>query len=149
MANLPSVEAILNQVLSDATTAISNQLKQTAVLAALELRNSALSVLGGQRSGRRYLIPGTHTFYTASAPGEAPAVRTGALRLGWTPSFRVEPSLTGFRVIASISLGGPPIKYAPILDPSISGGSEGGLNRPFVKRIQMDALPRIQKLIHG
>lgn len=37
--------------------------------------------LAGQRSGIRYKVPGTKgTYYTASAPGEPPAVRLGDLR---------------------------------------------------------------------
>ena len=37
--------------------------------------------LTGQRTGRVYRVPGTETAtYTASAPGESPAVLTGALR---------------------------------------------------------------------
>lgn len=36
--------------------------------------------LAGDRSGRIYRIPGTRKTYTASAPGEPPASRTGELR---------------------------------------------------------------------
>jgi len=35
--------------------------------------------LSGPRTGRRYRIPGTKAMYTASAPGEPPARRTGQL----------------------------------------------------------------------
>lgn len=37
------------------------------------------SILRGTKSGRRYRVPGTSRFYTASAPGQAPAPRTGDL----------------------------------------------------------------------
>lgn len=57
--------------------------KSCAVKAANQLRNAALSVLRGQRHGRHYKKPGTKTYYTASAPGEPPAVRTGMLRMSW------------------------------------------------------------------
>ena len=43
--------------------------------------------LTGSRSGRTYLVPGTKKTYTASAPGEAPASRTGVLRTGYR--FRI------------------------------------------------------------
>ena len=46
-----------------------------------ELRNAALHVLRGKRSGRLYRVPNTKQKYRASAPGEPPAARTGAFRL--------------------------------------------------------------------
>ena len=44
------------------------------------IRGQTLITLSGNRSGRTYLVPGTHKTYTASAPGEAPAQATGELR---------------------------------------------------------------------
>lgn len=48
--------------------------------AANEGRTQTVKNLTGARHGRRYRVPGTGVYYTASAPGEFPAVRTGALR---------------------------------------------------------------------
>ncbi len=45
-----------------------------------EVRNTTLETLSGARHGRTYTVPGTHTTYTASAPGEAPATATASLR---------------------------------------------------------------------
>jgi hypothetical protein len=39
----------------------------------------------GPRTGEQYYVPGTRTLYTASAPGEHPAVREGVLRDSWKP----------------------------------------------------------------
>ena len=47
------------------------------------IRNAELEVLRGKRSGRVYRKPHTKSHYTASAPGEPPARRTGNLRLNW------------------------------------------------------------------
>jgi hypothetical protein len=44
------------------------------------VRTQTLETLSGSRSGRQYKIPGTQRYYTASAPGEAPAQRLGELR---------------------------------------------------------------------
>lgn len=52
------------------------------------LRNAELDVLKGTRSGRVYRKPYSKATYTASAPGEAPARRTGALRLNWNGAVR-------------------------------------------------------------
>lgn len=49
-------------------------------LAAVFLKGQVKRKLSGGRSGRVYRVPGTKTLYTASAPGEAPASRTGTLR---------------------------------------------------------------------
>lgn len=55
--------------------------KKRNLLAASEFaRNELIKKLSGYRSGQTYLVPGTNTTYTASAPGEAPASRTGQLK---------------------------------------------------------------------
>jgi hypothetical protein len=52
-----------------------------ALLAACNVgRNQVVQNISGARSGIVYLVPGTKTAYTASAPGEYPAVATGRLR---------------------------------------------------------------------
>lgn len=95
----PSLEEIAKTV----TTEVKQQMERRSYLAANELRNSALMVLRGQRSGRRYKVPGTFRrqrdkvtgkmrngrYYTASAPGEPPAVRTGTFRNSWQPEAHV------------------------------------------------------------
>lgn len=51
------------------------------LLKALVVWNSELMrVLSGQRSGKIYRVPFTKKKYTASAPGEAPASRTGTAK---------------------------------------------------------------------
>lgn len=45
-----------------------------------------IASMTGQKSGRIYKIPGTGRRYQASAPGQAPAVRTGFLRTSITIS---------------------------------------------------------------
>lgn len=73
----------LGQRLEHLRQIVQAELAWRAQEASQILRNAALRVLRGQRSGRRYRIPGTTRYYTASAPGEPPAVRTGAFRLSW------------------------------------------------------------------
>lgn len=54
---------------------------RTRVYAASEyFRDALVKKLSGSRSGRSYRVPGTSTTYTASAPGQPPAVATGRLR---------------------------------------------------------------------
>ncbi len=44
-----------------------------------EVRNTTLETLSGQRSGRIYYVPGTKRKYTASSPGEPPAIASSDL----------------------------------------------------------------------
>ena len=88
----------LSGISSKVVNQVNAELPARAAAASQELRNASLEVLRGQRSGKRYIVPGTgrvkynkknHTGtisykrYTASAPGEPPAVRTGTLRRNW------------------------------------------------------------------
>lgn len=69
-------ESNLSVVLRDV-----DKLNQKAIVqAGNHLRNAWLDKLTGSRTGRTYIVPGTSVTYTASAPGEAPASRTGRLR---------------------------------------------------------------------
>ena len=64
-------------------TRIKTQLPERANQVAIELRNSELKINSGPRSGRTYVRYGR--VHTASAPGEPPAVDTGAFRNSWQP----------------------------------------------------------------
>ena len=93
----------LQQVVEGITEQIQHEMESRSYRAANELRNASQLVLRGQRSGRRYKVPGTYRrqrdkvsgkmkngrYYTASAPGEPPAVRTGIFRMSWQPTARV------------------------------------------------------------
>ena len=75
----------LSGIAAKAMAAVERELPSRAFRASNELRNAALEVLGGGRSGRTYRKPGGGT-YQASAPGEPPAARTGTLRNSWRPT---------------------------------------------------------------
>ena len=76
----------LDRCVDDVVENIKRQVESRSYRVANELRNSALIILRGQRGGRRYRVPGTRSYYTASAPGEPPAVRTGTFRNSWQPT---------------------------------------------------------------
>ena len=54
--------------------------------AAVHLASETKVTLAGNRTGRRYKLPGRKRSYRASAPGEPPAVRFGGLRASITAS---------------------------------------------------------------
>ena len=78
--NLNQLEAEMQARIQQAVKDTNTQAKSCAVRASNELRNAALNVLRGQRRGRVYKKPHSKATYTASAPGEPPAVRTGMRR---------------------------------------------------------------------
>lgn len=122
-----SIEEIARKV----ATEIPRQMAGRAHRASNVLRNSALEVLRGQRSGRMY---GSHQ---ASAPGEPPANWTGTFRLSW--QARTYAAGTTFK--SSIETG---VRYAGWLENGTPGGQMAP--RPHHERIQEDALPEIMRI---
>jgi len=62
------------------TIAVNAASLKALIAAADQGRNQTVQNLSGSRSGVQYRVPGTSRMYTASAPGEYPAVATGNLR---------------------------------------------------------------------
>ena len=128
-----SIEVIADKIASD----IPKQMASRAYRASNELRNSALTILRGQGSGRVYRVPGTSKTYTASAPGEVPAKRTGAFRLSWQTETQVGSTTFKSRIKSGI-------KYAYWLENGTPGGQMAP--RPHHKKIQDHALPNIVRI---
>jgi hypothetical protein len=124
---------------------IQQEVASRTYRASNELRNAALFVLRGQRSGRMYRIPGTKVDYRASAPGEAPAVRTGIFRLSWGTRVHVEKKDTKYRCVASIESNVKVGKY--ILGDLLEDGTRRMKPRPYKNPTKERATPKI-KLIY-
>lgn len=122
------VESVNSQAVSRGTQAVN------------ALRNAELEVLKGQRSGRVYRKPHSKAGYTASAPGEPPARRTGNLRLHWNGKvIKERTSGGGLNITAELESQEP---YAGILE----HGSRRMAPRPFVEKIKEKAMPEIKKI---
>lgn len=126
-----SIEEIVEKIVND----INLQLPDRAYRGANELRNSAISILRGQGGGRTYKVGGKS--YTASAPGEVPAVRTGAFRASWQPHTYA----FGNSYISRIKTG---IFYAGWLEEGTPGGQMAP--RPHHDKIQEHAKPSIIRI---
>lgn len=148
----PEIDKIVDQ--------INHEAKSRAFRAANELRNAALNVLRGQRSGRVYKRPFSSSRYTASAPGEPPAARTGNLRLSWKTRTGSEIAGSSLTVRPAIVTD---VKYAPILEKGFDGEvqktkklKKGGTKtisyhltiepRPFEEPIIEAAKPKIKQI---
>lgn len=120
---------------------INKTVVSRGVRAVNAIRNAELEVLKGQRSGKKYRKPFTKkATYTASAPGEAPARRTGNLRLHWNGQVKSSSASDG-GVVVSAELESQEI-YAGILD----RGTSKMAARPFAEKIKEKAMPEIQRI---
>lgn len=125
-AKVREMKASVNQqVLSRGTRAVN------------QLRNAELEVLNGQRSGRVYRKYPFKSTYTASAPGEPPARRTGNLRLHWSGDVKGG----GDEITIELESGE---FYADYME----HGTPGGMikPRPFVDKITEKAMPSIKSI---
>lgn len=148
----PSLEEIAQTV----TTTIRHQMESRSYRAANELRNSALIVLRGQRTGRRYKVPGTYRrqrdkatgkmrngrYYTASAPGEPPAVRTGTFRNSWQPEAYAAFGSYISRISSDVRTDNGQHNLGEILEK----GTSRMAPRPHHDRILKHAEPQIFKI---
>ena len=116
VSNLPAVTVALGVA------------SEKALIAAADVgRNKTVENLAGSRSGRTYRVPGTSVNYTASAPGEYPAVATGNLR------NRIERKVVNTSEVQV----GTAVEYGLTLEKG--GPSKGG--RPWLKRSLDEAKP--------
>lgn len=105
------------------------------------IRNAELEVLRGKRSGRVYRKPHTKSHYTASAPGEPPARRTGNLRLNWNGTVESSSTGSGLRVTAVLE---SQERHSTHLE----NGTRRMAPRPFKQPISEKAMPEIERIYH-
>ena len=148
-----SIGAAIKIKVSEIKADVNRQVRSRGVRAVNALRNAELKIMKGQRSGRKYRKPYTGSktreerkksgykprMYTASAPGEAPARRTGTLRLHWNGDVETRDTSSGTEVIAVLESGE---KYAAMLE----NGTSNMAPRPFMEKIKAEAMPEIKKI---
>ena len=119
---------------------INRKVISRGVRAVNAMRNAELEVLKGQRSGRVYRKPFSRATYTASAPGESPARRTGNLRMHWNGQVNSKSSSSGgVAIVAELE---SQESYAAHLE----NGTSRMAPRPFVEKIKQEATPEIRKI---
>lgn len=140
---------------------IETQLPARTYSAANELNNAVMYVLSGQRSGRRYKVPGTYrrqrdkatgkmangVYYTASAPGEAPANRTGLFRLSFKRKAYSEPAGNS-TVYHAITESAARVPNGQLLGDIMEDGTRSGriAPRPFKQPTIDRAMPKVRAI---
>ena len=135
---------VIGKTISVTLKGIEKEVANRAYRASNELRNASLHVLRGQRSGRRYKVPYTKRHYTASAPGEPPAVRTGIFRLSWGTRVHVEKIGNKFKAVSIIesNVRAGPYLLGDILEEGIKRISP----RPYKQEIRDRAATKIRDI---
>jgi len=134
--NFQEIEREFKIAVEDMVRESDSKAQRCAVRAANAMRNAALNVLRGQRSGKVYKKPYSQATYTASAPGEPPAVRTGTLRISW--GIKAEHKGQG-KITVGIYTRVP---YAELLEKGTSRVSA----RPYKDAIIEKAKPQIKRI---
>lgn len=147
----------VDKAIEEAVEDIKKQVEARSYTAANELRSSALTILRGARSGRRYKVPGTYRrqrdkvsgkmkngrYYTASAPGEPPAMRLGHFRRSWQPTALKEGTTYISRIESDLQVGD---KKKYLLGEILEEGTSRMAPRPHHEKILKHAEPKIVRI---
>lgn len=120
---------------------VEKQVASRAERAAHVIRKYELSVLSNnpKRSGKVYRKPASNKTYTASAPGEPPALRTGDLRRSFRPLAKSEIVQSAKHYTPGIRTD---VNYAPFLEDGTSRISP----RPYAEEIKQKAFPEVKAI---
>lgn len=139
---MSTINLSLEGCCEEAVGAIRHQVEMRTYRASNELRNAALLVLRGSRGGRRYRVPGTRRYYSASLPGQPPAVRTGHFRSSW----QAAPLVAGDTYTARIQSQARTDNGRYLLGEILEGGTSKMAPRLHHDRIREKALPQIRNI---
>lgn len=138
-ASVTFQKAILSQL-----SGLEKQLVARGYTASHYLRTSSLKVLSGTRSGKVYKKPNTQATYIASAPGEAPASRTGAFRLSWDTHCTLERTGKNYHVTAGVHSG--MMAGGHLLGDLLENGTSKMAPRPYKEAVIKGAESQIKAL---
>lgn len=156
-----SAGAAVEAVIKEQVEEINRKVLARGERAVSALRSAEMQVLEGERSGKVYKKPGTYgstpskdtrkllgdyghklrggQLYRASAPGEAPARRTGNLRMHWKRSVKKRKAAGRYVSVVAVLESKEPYAY------DLEKG-KGMAPRPFVDKIKSKAEPEIRKI---
>lgn len=149
MADVENLYSEVESMVNEVNAKITLGMKSRAYRVSNELRNASQLVLRGKRSGRRYRKPGTRAYYTASAPGEPPAVRFGHFRASWqtkTEETGTGDSLSVKAMIESSIRTDTRNGKSYLLGQILEEGTSKTAPRPYKQKIQEKAKPKVLKI---
>ena len=147
MDNFDNLTSQVRAKVFEVNQTITLGMRSRAYRVANELRNASQEVLRGQRSGRTYRVPGTRRRYTASAPGESPANRTGTFRASWQPKTEtIKSGVDGMSVRAYVESSTRTDNGKYLLGDVLEDGTGKMSPRPYKKKIQEKRLKKIVKI---
>ena len=129
------VEIVFKEHIDDVVRKVAGHAKERMHEAVQEVRNTTLETLSGARSGREYRVPGTSVWYTASAPGEPPAVATSGLRQSVKDGIEKEGK-------AVVGFVGTEEKHGPMLE----FGTSRMLPRPWLRPSFEKATQKVKEI---
>lgn len=132
----------LEYELKKITEGIAQQMASRGTRAANQLMNAKNETLRGTGSGRTYRIPNTGGYYTASAPGEVPASRTGNYRARWD----MKSYTSGKEVHSEIESKVTTDNGGYVLGTLLEEGTSKMAPRPHQEKILEKAKPNILKI---
>ena len=136
------MEVSFKQVHQKVLHSVQDQAKSRTIRAANAIKKASNKVLSnaGGRSGRSYRKPSTSKAkYTASAPGQPPALRSGNLRGSWK-------TLPEGEMIGSGMVFTPGIHSDVIYAPFLEYGTSKMAARPFETRIKQESWPEVKQI---
>lgn len=137
----------IEEMVKEAVESIKDQMVTRGYRGSNELRNASQLVLRGKRGGRSYRVPGTKQRYTASAPGQAPADRTGMFRESWKPKTHISAfGGDGLTVISSIESRQRTDNKKYNLGEILEGGTGKMAPRPHQQKILDKAKPKVLRI---
>ncbi len=138
MCPTDGLEVRLVSHVASAIEKIDDAQEERATRAGIRAHRAVVEKLTGEGRGREYTVPGTNVTYTASAPGDPPAQRTGTLR--GSIAYEVRSFLGGYEAVV-----GSPEKYAPMLE----FGTYRMEPRPFVRPALAEIQGELRRIIGG
>lgn len=137
----------IGSFVTETVNGIKQDVLSRAFRAANQLANATSYVLRGQRTGRIYRVPATKRTYQASAPGEAPANRTGIFRLGWQRRTYAETNGRDM-VVHAVVENNVTVEDGKLLGEILEQGTDDGhiAARPYKQAVIDQATPGIQHI---
>lgn len=138
-----NADTFLRREVLTALSGIERTVASKSISASNAIRNAALEVFQGQRSGREYVRG--NVVHRASAVGESPAIDSGSFRNSWGTKVSVSRSSWGLEAKAGIE-SGLIVGGRYVLGELLEEGTGRMGARPYKQAVINKALPKVQAI---